>query len=272
MQNANCKLQNLKPFPLNLHFPICILQLLLLSCLLLAASVFAEEKPLTIAAAADLSFALKEISQKFERDTGIKVGLSLGSTGMLARQIENGAPFDVFFAASEKYIDELKDKGLIISDTKKLYAQGRIVLAVNNKSNVHAKNLEDLFDPSIKKIAIANPDHAPYGIAAMEALKKLNLWDALKPKLVYGENIRQALQYIQTGNAQAGIIALSVVDAPEITWTLIDHNIHNPINQAVAVIKTTKAEKEAREFINYVNGPHSRPIMKKYGFLLPGEF
>lgn len=272
MQNANCKLQNLKPFPLNFHFPICILQLLLLSCLLLAASVFAEEKPLTIAAAADLSFALKEISQKFERDTGIKVALSFGSTGMLARQIENGAPFDVFFAASEKYIDELKDKGLIIPNTKELYAQGRIVLALNKISGIKAKKLEDLISPFIKKIAIANPDHAPYGIAAMEALKKLNLWDALKPKLVYGENIRQALQYIQTGNAQAGIIALSVVDAPEITWTLIDHNIHNSINQAVAVIKTTKAEKEAREFIDYVNGPHSRPIMKKYGFLLPGEF
>ncbi|MEK7689240.1 MAG: molybdate ABC transporter substrate-binding protein, partial [Deltaproteobacteria bacterium] len=116
-----------------MHFPICILQLLLLSYLLLAASVFAEEKPLTIAAAADLSFALKEISQKFERDTGIKVALSFGSTGMLARQIENGAPFDIFFAASEKYIDELKNNGLIIPNTKELYAQGRIVLAVNKK-------------------------------------------------------------------------------------------------------------------------------------------
>lgn len=240
--------------------------------LFFATMVFAEQKQITIAAAADLSFALKEISQKFERETGIKTVLSFGSTGMFTRQIENSAPFDIFFAASEKHIDELKDKGLIISDTKKLYAQGRIVLAVNKKSGVHAKNLEDLLNPSIKKIAMANPDHAPYGIAAMEALKKLNLWDILKPKLVYGENIRQVLQYIQTGNTQAGIIALSVADVPEITWMIIDYNIHNPINQAVAVIKTTKAEKEAREFINYVNGPQSRPIMKKYGFLLPGEF
>jgi len=244
----------------------------LISILLFATIVFAEQKQITVAAAADLSFALKEISQKFEKDTGIKIVLSFGSTGMFARQIENSAPFDIFFAASEKYIDELNDKGLTISDTKKLYAQGRIVLAVNKKSDVHAKNLEDLLNPSVKKIAIANPNHAPYGIAAMEALKKRNLWDVLKPKLVYGENIRQALQFVQTGNAQAGIIALSVADVPEITWIIIDHNIHNPINQAAAVIKTTKAEKEAREFINYVDGLQGRPIMKKYGFLLPGEF
>ena len=240
--------------------------------MLLPTSCLTAERHLTVAAAADLSFALKEIAQQFEINTGTRVVLSYGSTGMLSRQIENGAPFDVFFAADKKYIDELKNRGLIIPDTQKLYAQGRIALATNKKSEVNAKKLEDLLDPSIKKIAIANPDHAPYGIAAKEAMIKLDLWDKLKPKLVYAENIRQAVQFVQTGDATAGIVALSVAYMPEISYTLIDENFHNPINQTVAVIKNTKIEKEARGFIDYVNSPDGRTIMKRYGFSLPGEF
>ncbi|MBI3754096.1 MAG: molybdate ABC transporter substrate-binding protein [Deltaproteobacteria bacterium] len=242
---------------------------LLSTVLLLATTAFAEQKHLTIAAAADLSFALKEISLQFEKETGTKITLSFGSTGMLSQQIENGAPFDILFAANERYIDELGKKGFIISDTKRLYAQGRLVLAVNKKSGVNAKKLEDLVDPSIKQIAIANPDHAPYGIAAKEAMIKLGLWDRLKPKLVYAENIRQAVQFIQTGDASAGIVALSVADVPDIVYTAIAPSLYNPLNQAAAVIKNTKAEKEAREFIKYVNGPQGREIMKKYGFNLP---
>ena len=240
--------------------------------MLLPTSCLTAERHLTVAAAADLSFALKEIAQQFEMNTGARVVLSFGSTGMFSRQIENGAPFDVFFAADKKYIDGLKNRGLIIPDTQKLYAQGRIALATNKKSEVNAKKLEDLLDPSIKKIAIANPDHAPYGIAAKEAMIKLDLWDKLKPKLVYAENIRQAVQFVQTGDATAGIVALSVAYMPEISYTLIDENFHNPINQTVAVIKNTKIEKEARGFIDYVNSPDGRTIMKRYGFSLPGEF
>lgn len=260
MKKINCKWIGVFLFFLTTHH------------MLLPTSCLTAERHLTIAAAADLSFALKEIAGQFEKDTGIKIALSFGSTGMFTQQIENGAPFDVFFAANEKYIDGLKNKGLIIPDSQKLYAQGRIVLAVNRKSGVNAKRLEDLLDPSVKKIAIANPDHAPYGIAAKEALIKLGLWDKLKSKLVYAENIRQAVQFIQTGDAPVGIVALSVADVPEITWTLIDNSLHNPINQAAAVIKTTKAEKEARSFIDYVNSAAGRMVMKKYGFSLPGEF
>lgn len=261
---------NRKPKIGNRKLPYCLL--LIACCLLLTATAFAESKSLTVAAAADLSFALKEISRQFEKDTGTKVTLSFGSTGMLARQIENGAPFDIFFAANEKYIDELKDKGLIIPDTKKLYAQGRLVLAVNKKSKINAKRLEDMLDPSVKKIAIANPDHAPYGIAAKEALLKLGLWDKLKPKIVYAENIRQVVQFIQTGDAAVGIVALSVADVPEIRYAIIDSSLHNPINQAVATIKNTGFEKEAREFIEYVNSPAGIAILKKYGLSLPDKF
>ncbi|MBI3399598.1 MAG: molybdate ABC transporter substrate-binding protein [Deltaproteobacteria bacterium] len=261
-----------------LVYLVCFIFLLAPCPLSLAPGVFAEPKSLTIAVAADLSFAFTEISGQFEKESDIKIVLSFGSTGMFARQIENGAPFDIFFAANEKYIDELASKGLIIPGTKQLYAQGRLVLAVNKKlvpagskqgSGVNIRKPEDLLDPSIKKIAIANPDHAPYGIAAKEAMIKLELWDKLKPKMIYAENIRQAVQFVQTGDASAGIVALSVADVPEITYTIIDSSLHNPINQAVAIIKTTKVERDTRLFIDYVNSPAGRAIMKKYGFGLP---
>ncbi|MEK7802785.1 MAG: molybdate ABC transporter substrate-binding protein, partial [Deltaproteobacteria bacterium] len=154
----------------------------------------------------------------------------------------------------------------------RVYAQGRIVLAMNKKFGGSIKRLEDLASPSVRRIAIANPDHAPYGIAAKEAMVRLGLWDKLKPKLIYSENIRQAVQFIQTGNAMAGILSQSVADVPELEYVLIDDSLHTPINQAVAVIKTSKAEKEARAFIYYVNNPEGRAVMKRYGFLLPGEF
>lgn len=224
---------------------------------------------LTVAGAADLAFAFREVAKDFEQETGVKVVISLGSTGMLARQIEKGAPFDVFFAANIKYIDELGKGGYLIPDTVELYAVGRVVLAANRVSGVEAKKLEDLLDPRIKKVAIANPAHAPYGVAAMEALKSAGVWDRIKGKLVYGENVRQTLQFIQTGNAGAGIVALSVADLPEISYTMIDSRLHNPIRQAAAVVKTTGEEKRSREFIKYVLGPKGSPIMKKYGFVLP---
>ena len=242
------------------------------SHILLPISCLSEERHLTVAAASDLSFALKEIAGKFEKDTGIKVILSFGSTGILSHQIENGAPFDIFFAANLKYIDALKQKGLIVPDTSRVYAQGRIVLAMNKKFGGGIKRLEELASPYIRRIAIANPDHAPYGIAAKEAMMRLGLWDKLKPKLIYSENIRQAVQFIQTGNAMAGILSQSVADVPELEYALIDDSLHTPINQAVAVIKTSKAEKEARAFIDYVNNPAGRAVMKRYGFLMPGEF
>lgn len=246
--------------------------LIFLLGLFLPARAPAQDAALVIAAAADLSFALKDAARSFEETTGIKSVLSLGSTGNLAAQIENGAPFDVFFAANVKYMDELDGKGLILSETRRLYARGRIVLAVNKKSGIMVNALEDLLDPGAARIVIANPGHAPYGVAAKEALISKGLWERIKPKIVYGENVRQALQYIQTGDAVAGIVALSVADVPEINYKMIDEGLHEPIDQACAVIKTSRHRKEAVAFIAFVNSPAGRAIMKKYGFKLPGEF
>ena len=222
-----------------------------------------------VAGAADLAFAFREIAGGFEKEAGVKVVLTLGSTGMLTRQIKAGAPFDVFFAANSSYIDELNEGGFVIADTIELYAYGRIVLAVNESSGVVATGLDELTSPRIKWVAIANPAHAPYGVAAMEALKTVGLWDEIKPKLVYGENVRQTLQFIQTGNAQAGIVALSIADVPEVSFTLVDQKLHNRIRQAAAVVKGAKNESAARAFIKYVNGPKGRPVMEKYGFTVP---
>ncbi|MDP2690289.1 MAG: molybdate ABC transporter substrate-binding protein, partial [Deltaproteobacteria bacterium] len=221
---------------------------------------------ITVAGASDLAFAFKEIAQEFEKDTGVGVVLSLGSTGMLTKQIEHGAPFDAFFAANISYIDGLAEGGYVVPDTVEVYAVGRLVLAVNRASGVEAKGLAGLAGPRIKRVAIANPAHAPYGAAAMEALKSAGLWESVKPKLVYGENIRQTLQFIQTGDAEAGIVALSIADVPEISHTVIDFRLHNRITQAAAVVRGSKNERAARDFIRYVNGPKGRPIMEKYGF------
>ncbi len=225
-----------------------------------------------MAAAADLQFAFQEIGKLFEKESGIQVVFIFGSSGQLAQQIENGAPFDAFAAANILYIERLKEKGFIRPETQRLYAQGRIVLAVNRASGVQATRLEDLLQPSIHSVAIANPDHAPYGVAAREALESLGLWEAVRPKLVYGENVRQALQFVQTGNAEAGIVALSVADVPEVTYTLIDNRLHKPLNQAMAVLARTSHPAEAGAFLDFVNSPQGRSVMKRYGFLLPGEF
>jgi molybdate transport system substrate-binding protein len=226
---------------------------------------------LTIAAAADLQFAFTEIGTLYEQETGNKVIFSFGSTGQLAQQIENGAPFDLFAAANVSFVDDLAKKNLVLPDTVTLYARGRIVLAVNRDSGVSAVTLEDLLSDDITHIAIANPEHAPYGVAAKEALQSVGVWDQIEAKIVYGENVRQTLQFIQTGDAQVGIVALSVANVPEITWTLIDDSLHNPLNQALGVVASSQHADVASEFVAFINGSAGRPIMQKYGFVLPGE-
>lgn len=232
-------------------------------------TTYSEE--ITIAAAADLQFAFSDIAKLYEEQTGHKVTLVFGSTGQLVQQIENGAPFDLIASANISYIEQLANKGLVLPESAELYARGRIVLAVNRQSGVEAVDLKDLLADNIQHIAIANPEHAPYGMAAKQALQALGLWEVLTDKLVYGENVRQALQFVQTGDAEVGIISLSVASVPEITWTLIDDQLHTPLDQALAILTTSKNPEVARSFIEFINGEIGRPIMRQYGFLLPDE-
>jgi molybdate transport system substrate-binding protein len=230
-----------------------------------------SERELIIAAAADLMFALREIAPIFEKGHQVKVTLVFGSTGQLAQQIQQGAPVDVFFAANVSYVEDLRSTGSVIPDSVEPYAQGQIVLATRKDRPV-LSSLRDLTRDDVRRVAIANPNHAPYGMAAREALASAGVWTGIQPKLVYGENIRQALQFLQTGNVDAAILALSVAEGPEIRFTRIDPALYKPIVQAAAVTARSKHPDLARAFIQFVSGPQGRPIMKRFGFLPPGEF
>jgi len=249
--------------------------LLVLSVVLAAVgAVRAQPAPqaITVYAAADLDMAFREIKPLFEKATGVRVTLVMGSTGNLAKQIEHGAPADVFFAANESFIDGLLAAGAVIPQTRALYAQGRLVLAMPMASAVAVRELVDLLKPEVRRVAIANPAHAPYGRAAQEALESAGVWDRVKSKLVYGENIRHTLQFIETGAVEAGIVALSVAGVPAVRYVPIDPKLHKPLNQVAAVVKRSARPDLGLAFIQFLNGPEGRPIMKRYGFLLPGDF
>ena len=221
---------------------------------------------LTVAAASDLTPAFEEIGRAFESAYKTKVVFVFGSTGMLTRQIENGAPMDLFAAASMSYINELDQKGLIIPDSKAVYAIGRITLWTTAESTLRLENIKDLARPEVMRVAIANPDHAPYGLAAKQALESAGIWDSVKPKLVYGDNIRQTLQYAETGNVEVAIVALSLSKQSHGHWSLIPEELHQPLEQGIAIMKTTKKEQAARAFAAFLTGPQGRAIMQKYGF------
>ena len=176
---------------------------------------------------------------------------------------------DVFAAASTDFIDQLDQKGLVLPGTKAIYARGRITLWTTTERNLKVEDIKDLTRAEVQRIAIANPDHAPYGMAAREALQTAGIWEAVKPKLVYGENIRQTLQFAETGNVDVAIVALSLSKQGQGQWTLVPANLHKPINQAIAVIRGTKNEKSAREFATFLNGPQGQAILAKYGFEKP---
>ncbi|RSD29102.1 molybdate ABC transporter substrate-binding protein [Mesobacillus subterraneus] len=222
-----------------------------------------------IAAASDLAVAFKDIGPLFEKETGAKVTFSFGSSGQLADQIENGAPFDIFAAANISFVDQLKEKDLIIPESQTTYAFGRIGISTLAKRPLLVETLDDLQKPEVKKIAIANPEHAPYGLAAKQALEAAGIWDQIEGKLVYGRNISDTLTFIETGNAEAGIIALSLHREDDLNFHLIDDNMHEPLEQSIAVIKRTKQEKLAKDFIDFIKGPTGKPIMESYGFTIP---
>jgi molybdate transport system substrate-binding protein len=224
---------------------------------------------LTVAAASDLTQAFEELGREFETNNKTKVVFVFGSTGMLTRQIENGAPMDVFAAANVDYVNQLEQKGLITPGTKAIYARGRITMWTTADSPLKLSAISDLRRPDVKRIAIANPDHAPYGLAAQQALQKAGLWEEVKPKLVYGDNIRQTLQYAETGNVDVAIVALSLSQQSKGRWVVIPEELHEPIDQGLAVIKGTKNETAARAFAAFVTGPRGREILAKYGFAFP---
>jgi molybdate transport system substrate-binding protein len=231
-----------------------------------------EGQPLQVAAAADLAFAFKDVGAAYEKKTGQTVGFSFGSTGLLERQLAEGAPFDVFAAANVSFADDAVKSGACLGDSKASYATGRIVLFLRKDSDAHPKGVADLTDPRITHIAIANPEHAPYGKAAKQAMERAGVWATVQPKVVYGENVQQTLQFAQSGNADVAVVALSLATVTPGEWTQIPTTLHDPIDQAMVACSRGKAGPAAgRKFIEFVQSAEGRDIMRKYGFLLPGE-
>lgn len=227
--------------------------------------------PLTVFAAADLGPPFKQIVPRFERKTRTAVTLVLGSTGTLAQQIRNGAPADVFFAANESFIKDLASENLTLRQTHAIYARGRVATVTLKSSGVRIDDLADLAHAKIRRIAIANPQHAPYGLAARQALEAAGLWTMVEPKLVFGENVQQAVQFVRSGSTDAGLVARSVADTSDLHWKLVDDRLHAPLNQMAVVVARTKQPGASVSFIEFVNGIQGRFVMRQFGFLLPGE-
>jgi molybdate transport system substrate-binding protein len=240
-----------------------------------AAAAHGADGPV-IAAASDLKFALDEIVVEFQKSTGQSVRVSYGSSGNFVRQIAQDAPFELFLSADESFVFKLADLGRTL-DRGTPYATGRIVLFTPKGSPVRADaGFEDLrqalADGRLVKLAIANPEHAPYGRAAMEALKSAGLWPAIEPKLVLGENVSQAAQFASSGDATGGLIAYSLALAPAMrtrgTYFLIPAEAHAPLIQRMVL--TTLADAVAEEFYQYLQGPAARATLRQYGFVAPG--
>jgi len=244
--------------------------------LIVAPSVFADE--IVVAAASDLSAAAKEFIADFEKRTGHTVKLSLGSSGNFQAQITNGAPFDVFLSADLNYVRELEKAGLTEASSSFVYAIGRIVLWVPRNSSIGVRTLgmKALVQPQVRRIAIANPDHAPYGRAAVAAMERAGVYTAAKSKLVFGENISQAAQFVQSGSADIGVIALSLALTDTMksagTYWEIPLESYPRMEQGAVILAQARRAGHlaaAREFLDTLRGATGRAILERYGFFVP---
>jgi molybdate transport system substrate-binding protein len=235
------------------------------------APVRAQQATLAVAAASDLQAALPQLAAAFEKESGTRVSLSFGSSGNFFTQIQNGAPFDILMSADVDYPRQLERAGLAESDTLYRYGIGRIVLWTRRDTGIDLREgLSVLGSAKVKRIAIANPDHAPYGRAAVAAMQRANVYDRAKPKLVFGENISQAAQFATSGNAEVGILALSLALAPALKslgeYIEIPADLHPPIEQAAIVIARSSQKAAARAFLAFLGKPESVQILRSFGF------
>ena len=241
--------------------------------LLAAASCAAQE--ITVAAAADLQFAMADIAARYQKETGKTVKLTFGSSGNFFQQIQNGAPFDVFFSANLDYAKKLDAAGLAEPGTLYQYATGKIVIWAPSDSKLDiSAGLAVLTNPAIKKIAIANPQHAPYGQAAVAALKKEGVYDKVAVRFVLGENISQTASFVVSGAADVGIVALSLALSPTMKdkgrYIEIPAADYPAIEQACVVLKSSKEKETAKAFVNYIKTPASAELLRRYGFEVGG--
>lgn len=231
----------------------------------------AGAQDVTVAAASDLQVALPELAARFQRATGFRVQPVFGSSGNLSTQIQNGAPYDVFLSADMDYVRRLVELGLAARDGMTAYARGRLVLWTLNDSKVDLKQgLKGLGGDAVHRIAIANPEHAPYGRAAVAALRHEGIYDRVHGRLILGENIAQAAQFVQSGNVDAGILALSLALGPSLRtagrYVEIPATFHPPIEQGAAWLMRAKNPSAARQFVRFLQQPPSIDYLRTMGF------
>jgi len=240
----------------------------IMACALLFASL-AGAQEITIAAAADLNFALRDLAQKYEAKTGTRVKLTFGSSGNLFTAIENGAPYDLFFSADVEYPKRLAAAGRALPETIYEYAVGKLVLWAPKTSPLDVSHgFQVLMDGRVRKIAMANPKHAPYGRAAEQALRSAGVYDLVRNRLVLGENISQTAQFVQSGNADVGLLALSLALSPTMAgkYWVMPEKFYEPLRQAAIVVKSSSKQQAAREFLNFIQSEESREVLNRYGF------
>jgi molybdate transport system substrate-binding protein len=271
------------PFPLRIQSQVAVITGLKAALVAIVlcwrcldpTAAFAGE--LTVAAAADLSPVLQPIARNFQRETGNTVRLSFGSSGDFCNQIQNGAPYDVFLSADRGYPEKLVKLGLADSDSLRTYAVGRLVLWVLNSSplDLDHQGMQALLDRSVRKIAIANPQHAPYGRAAIAALHLYRLYDQIADRLVLGENVGQAAQFAESGNAQVGIIALAHALAPSVRslgrYWIVPEDSYPALEQGAVILSKSKNKTLGAQFLKYLAGSESQAIFRQFGFVAPGE-
>jgi molybdate transport system substrate-binding protein len=241
--------------------------LIITSALLI--SFQAQTQTVKIAAAANLRYVLDELKTAYTtKNAGVQIDISYGASGALTQQIINGAGYNIFMAADKTFPDKLKEMGYTSGEVK-TYAYGKIVIWSNSVDV--SKGLEILADKSVHKIAVAKPDIAPYGDRAVECLKYYKMFDNIKDKIVYADNISQAAQFAQTGNAEVGFIALSIAMAPEMkgTYFIIDTKSYKPVEQTMVLVKGWEANPEAAKFMKFLLGAECKPVFEKYGYIVP---
>jgi molybdate transport system substrate-binding protein len=246
-----------------------VIGLLLAACASPVASP--KPEPLLVSAASNLTLAFEELRARYEQETGTQVIFNFAASGQLAQQIDQGAPVDLFASADVAYVQDLAAKGRILPDSVQIYARGRLTLWTRADSVIAVETVEDLLRPEVQRVAIANPEHAPYGMAARQALQTAGIWDAVQPKLVLGENVRQTLQFAETGDVDVAIVPLSLSVTSDGHWVFLPEDLHAPIDQALGIVADSPRQAQARDFAAFITGPEGGATLRKYGFVPPGE-